>query len=75
MSVEKQSYLSCNGCGRGCYLDGYNIYGETDDCVRDQAEDECGWAVRVGKSANEDYCRECREKFEEEGTRRVNVNE
>lgn len=46
MAVEKQSYLHCNGCGSGCYIDGHTLYGETDDCVRDQAEDECGWGVR-----------------------------
>jgi len=66
MGTERESYLVCSGCGKGCYQDGYLLRGETDDCVRDQAEDECGWAVRLGGDEDEDYCPECRVKFEEE---------
>lgn len=66
MATAKQSYLICNGCGEACRLDMSILYGETDDCVRDQAEDECDWAVRLGGGADRDYCLECQKQTEEE---------
>lgn len=62
MAAERQSYLTCNGCGEACVQDGYTLKGETDECVRDEAAD-IGWLVGVGGGEDEDYCRECRGKL------------
>lgn len=63
MPAQAQYYLTCSACGAlAVYDDGKTMYGETDDCVKDEAADE-GWFIdSQGNPTNEnslDYCPKC----------------
>lgn len=69
MPIEHQCYITCSGCGKACRQDGYIIYGETGDCVKDLASDDCGWIIDVkgDNGEKEDFCRECQDKQRHKG--------
>lgn len=58
MSTEQEHYLKCDKCGEA-YADdtGRVIRGETEDCVRAEAEDD-GWLCYQGGKEDQDYCPE-----------------
>ena len=57
MATHEQCYITCDKCGVLLEEDGRTVTGETDDCVKGEAED-VGWSCYVGIN-QEDFCGKC----------------
>lgn len=66
MPCASQSYLTCSGCHELAIENDNTLFGETDLCVRAEAED-LGWKTgvggnQIGDDEQHDYCPTCVEK-------------